>query len=214
MRSPSASNLPPIDPLTGQSSGPLKTSGLSPRFRDSSKRYRNLPKRSERSLLRLLPPLILIRVSFSRLLAASCRFFARASALASPAAGLFRLLLPSLRFAFRLRFPSVDLGFARVWIPQSSFHLLAFTSRLPPSNFISSASSSTLASLPRKEVIQPHLPIRLPCYDFTPVIGLTFDGCPLSVSSPASGAPNSHGVTGGVYKARERIHRGMLIRDY
>ena len=33
--------------------------------------------------------------------------------------------------------------------------------------------------LPRKEVIQPHLPIRLPCYDFTPVIGLTFDGCSL-----------------------------------
>ena len=69
-------------------------------------------------------------------------------------------------------------------------------------------------SLPRKEVIQPHLPIRLPCYDFTPVISLTFDGCFLAVGSPASGAPNSHGVTGGVYKARERIHRGMLIRDY
>ena len=34
-----------------------------------------------------------------------------------------------------------------------------------------------LPFLPRKEVIQPHLPIRLPCYDFTPVIGLTFDGC-------------------------------------
>ena len=33
-----------------------------------------------------------------------------------------------------------------------------------------------LRLLPRKEVIQPHLPIRLPCYDFTPVIGLTFDG--------------------------------------
>ena len=66
----------------------------------------------------------------------------------------------------------------------------------------------------RKEVIQPHLPIRLPCYDFTPVIGLTFDGCLLAVNSLASGAPNSHGVTGGVYKARERIHRGMLIRDY
>ena len=71
-----------------------------------------------------------------------------------------------------------------------------------------------LPFLPRKEVIQPHLPIRLPCYDFTPVIGLTFDGCALAVHSPASGAPNSHGVTGGVYKARERIHRGMLIRDY
>ena len=69
-------------------------------------------------------------------------------------------------------------------------------------------------TIPRKEVIQPHLPIRLPCYDFTPVIGLTFDGSPLAVRIPASGAPNSHGVTGGVYKARERIHRGMLIRDY
>jgi hypothetical protein len=67
---------------------------------------------------------------------------------------------------------------------------------------------------PRKEVIQPHLPIRLPCYDFTPVIGLAFDGSLLTVRIPASGAPNSHGVTGGVYKARERIHRGMLIRDY
>ena len=66
----------------------------------------------------------------------------------------------------------------------------------------------------RKEVIQPHLPIRLPCYDFTPVIGLTFDSFLLTVRIPASGAPNSHGVTGGVYKARERIHRGMLIRDY
>ena len=66
----------------------------------------------------------------------------------------------------------------------------------------------------RKEVIQPHLPIRLPCYDFTPVIGLAFDGSLLTVRIPASGAPNSHGVTGGVYKARERIHRGMLIRDY
>ena len=66
----------------------------------------------------------------------------------------------------------------------------------------------------RKEVIQPHLPIRLPCYDFTPVIGFTLDDSPLAVRPSASGAPNFHGVTGGVYKARERIHRGMLIRDY
>ena len=66
----------------------------------------------------------------------------------------------------------------------------------------------------RKEVIQPHLPIRLPCYDFTPVIDLAFGSSPLAVRILASGAPNSHGVTGGVYKARERIHRGMLIRDY
>ena len=59
-----------------------------------------------------------------------------------------------------------------------------------------------------KEVIQPHLPVRLPCYDFTPVIGHTVASAPLAVKLPASGATNSHGVTGGVYKARERIHRG------
>ena len=67
---------------------------------------------------------------------------------------------------------------------------------------------------PRKEVIQPHLPIRLPCYDFTPVINPTFDCVLLAVRLQASGVTDSHGVTGGVYKARERIHRGMLIRDY
>ena len=68
--------------------------------------------------------------------------------------------------------------------------------------------------LHRKEVIQPHLPIRLPCYDLTPIIESTFGSCPLAVSSLTSGVPNFHGLTGGVYKARERIHRGMLIRDY
>ena len=71
-----------------------------------------------------------------------------------------------------------------------------------------------LGLLLRKEVIQPHLPIRLPCYDFTPIIDPTFDGSLFAVRIPASGTPDSHGVTGGVYKARERIHRGMLIRDY
>jgi hypothetical protein len=66
----------------------------------------------------------------------------------------------------------------------------------------------------RKEVIQPHLPVRLPCYDFTPVIGFTFGACLLAVGTATSGTPDFHGVTGGVYKARERIHRGVLIRDY
>ena len=66
----------------------------------------------------------------------------------------------------------------------------------------------------RKEVIQPHLPIRLPCYDFTPVIRPAFDSSLLSLGSLASGISDSHGVTGGVYKTRERIHRGILIRDY
>ena len=66
----------------------------------------------------------------------------------------------------------------------------------------------------QKEVIQPHLPVRLPCYDFTPLTRRTFDGGPLAVSLPASGVPGSEGVTGGVYKARERIHRAVLMRDY
>ena len=65
-----------------------------------------------------------------------------------------------------------------------------------------------------KEVIQPQVPLRLPCYDFTPVIGHTVASALLTVRLPASGATNSHGVTGGVYKARERIHRSMLICDY
>ena len=68
----------------------------------------------------------------------------------------------------------------------------------------------------RKEVIQPQVPLRLPCYDFTPVTEPTVAGCFLiaKVGAPSSGRPNSHGVTGGVYKARERIHRVMLLRDY
>ena len=57
-----------------------------------------------------------------------------------------------------------------------------------------------------KEVIQPHLPVGLPCYDFIPVIGLTLGTSPLAVKSVTSGKTNSHDVTGGVYKARERIH--------
>ena len=60
--------------------------------------------------------------------------------------------------------------------------------------------------LPRKEVIQPHLPVRLPCYDFTPITSPTFDGSLPKVGSPASGVACFRGVTGGVYKARERIH--------
>ena len=63
-------------------------------------------------------------------------------------------------------------------------------------------------------MIQPHLPIRLPCYDFTLVIDPTLDACLPKVSSAALGITNFHGVTGGVYKTRERIHRDILIRDY
>ena len=76
-----------------------------------------------------------------------------------------------------------------------------------------SKTASTFFFL-RKEVIQPHLPIRLPCYDFTPVIGPAFGSSLLTVGSLTSGVTDSHGVTGGVYKTRERIHRDILIRDY
>ena len=64
--------------------------------------------------------------------------------------------------------------------------------------------------LRRKEVIQPHLPVRLPCYDLVPITSLTLDGSiPQGVRPPASGAAHFHDLTGGVYKARERIHRGV-----
>ena len=60
----------------------------------------------------------------------------------------------------------------------------------------------------RKEVIQPHLPVRLPCYDFVPIADPTFDS---SHDRPlASGVTNFHDVTGGVYKARERIHLSLI----
>ena len=65
-------------------------------------------------------------------------------------------------------------------------------------------------TLLRKEVIQPHLPVRLPCYDFVPIADPAFDGSlPRGVGPPASGVTDFRDVTGGVYKARERIHRSV-----
>ena len=74
--------------------------------------------------------------------------------------------------------------------------------------------SNLTAYISRKEVIQPHLPIRLPCYDFTPVTNPAVVIALLAVRLTTSGRTRSHGVTGGVYKTRERIHRDILIRDY
>lgn len=61
----------------------------------------------------------------------------------------------------------------------------------------------------RKEVIHPQLPLRMPCYDFTPITSFTF----VPLSEP-SGAPSFRGVTGGEYKTRERIQRAVLMRVY
>jgi hypothetical protein len=58
----------------------------------------------------------------------------------------------------------------------------------------------------RKEVIQPQVPLRLPCYDLVPIRSFIFGAC---LSAPAtSDAPPFGGLTGGVYKAQEHIHRG------
>ena len=71
-----------------------------------------------------------------------------------------------------------------------------------------------ISSKSYKEVIQPQVPLGLPCYDFTPVMNHSVVNVLPRVRLSTSGATHSHGVTGGVYKARERIHRVILIRDY
>ena len=105
------------------------------------------------------------------------------------------------------------IGFSDLFSLSMSYPSLKIEQQSVPRSY-HRTSCASCAVLLRKEVIQPHLPIRLPCYDFTPITSFTFGGVLLAVRLPTSGPPGSHGVTGGVYKARERIHRGMLIRDY
>ena len=75
-------------------------------------------------------------------------------------------------------------------------------------------TNAGLSWLLRKEVIQPQVPLRLPCYDFTPITNHTLGACPLAVGAATSGTAGFRGVTGGVYKARERIQRSLLICAY
>ena len=79
-----------------------------------------------------------------------------------------------------------------------------YSTVVPENNIPSPTSYEILRS--RKEVFQPHLPVRLPCYDLAPVTSFTLGR---SLRLRTSGTPGSHGLTGGVYKARERIHRAM-----
>src|ERR1700676_3817750 len=76
----------------------------------------------------------------------------------------------------------------------------------------------TLTGVPagvfRKEVIQPQVLLRLPCYDFTPIMSHTLGACLLAVSLATFNTTHFRDVTGGVYKARERIHGVDLIRHY
>ena len=103
---------------------------------------------------------------------------------------------------------------------RSCFLYLSSVIRFSKNDFLKELRSlkteqeTSLYFLLRKEVIHPHVPVGIPCYDFTPIINPTLDSSSLSVRPPASGVINSRGVTGGVYKARERIHRDILIRDY
>ena len=70
------------------------------------------------------------------------------------------------------------------------------------------------AEILRKEVIQPQVPLRLPCYDLVPITEFALGTLLLAVAAVLLGAPHFRGLTGGVYKAQEHIHRGMLTRDY
>ena len=61
----------------------------------------------------------------------------------------------------------------------------------------------------RKEVIQPQVLLRLPCYDLVPITDLTVGASLLAVGYATSGTVSFRGLTGGVYKAQEHIHRAM-----
>ena len=74
--------------------------------------------------------------------------------------------------------------------------------------------SRQLRIILRKEVIQPQVPLRLPCYDLVPIAEFALDACFLAVSTAALSASHFRGLTGGVYKAQEHIHRSMMTYDY
>ena len=103
--------------------------------------------------------------------------------------------------------PSDKFGFQPLGLrPKQSFALV--------DQVIHCEHLSRVGDVVDKEVIQPQVPLRLPCYDFTPVMNHTVVTVLPKVRLATSGATHSHGVTGGVYKARERIHRDILIHDY
>ena len=98
---------------------------------------------------------------------------------------------------------AADYGCLQCDVPPLSYQPRTFVSILA---FCQKQASEVLL---RKEVIQPHLPVRLPCYDLVPITDPTFDGSFLTVRPPASGVTDFRDLTGGVYKARERIHRSV-----
>ena len=74
---------------------------------------------------------------------------------------------------------------------------------------LSDSSKVNFRTVLRKEVIQPQVPLRLPCYDLVPITELILGACPLAVDTATLDAPRFRGLTGGVYKAQEHIHRSI-----
>ena len=99
------------------------------------------------------------------------------------------------------------ISYIKFKISNSDFEEITPNSKLQTLNLLNEALPGEIRIFfSRKEVFQPHLPVRLPCYDLAPVTGFTLGR---SLRLRTSGTPNFHGLTGGVYKARERIHRAM-----
>jgi hypothetical protein len=98
---------------------------------------------------------------------------------------------------------------------RSDFHFHRFRRPLASSPILKVPSDSTeFPANSQISVTRCHQREVAIVYDFVPVANPTFDGCLLAVGPPASGVTDSHDVTGGVYKAREHIHRGVLTRGY
>ena len=113
-----------------------------------------------------------------------------------------------------MRDRTADLLRARQALSQLSYSPVTWIFRINRSMKTKVWAPEAVCHFAFKEVIQPQVPLGLPCYDFTPVMNHSVVIAPPKVRLTTSGATHSHGVTGGVYKARERIHRGMLIHDY
>ena len=129
---------------------------------------------------------------------AACRVLRRLQEPGHPPCALYRLLFAGGRAA------------RAAWPRGLSLRMSMCVPRARGPRWLGHREGTFLGRAPpgrsRKEVFQPHLPVRLPCYDLAPVTGLALGR---SSRSRPSGAPGSHGLTGGVYKARERIHRAM-----
>ena len=108
------------------------------------------------------------------------------------------------------------LSFARLLITGFSCILIRFLRRRIRRLAVTwnQISPIPVITILRKEVIQPQVPLRLPCYDLVPLTEFTFGASFPKVRSATTGVPCLGGLTGGVYKAQEHIHRGMLTRDY